>query len=468
MRTFDVIIIGAGSGGLNVSSFMARAGFKTLLINKDEQSIGGDCLNFGCVPSKALIHVAREIWSGRNIGRFGLKIEGQTDIKAVTSYIKSKQNIIRLDENSQALAKKNISVALGEARFVGPKTISLNGELFTAKNIVIATGSRPRTLTVPGVGNVKELFNNETIFDIDFLPKKLVVVGGGPIGLELGQAFFYLGSQVSIISQEEGILNKEDPEISNRLLEHLKKLGMIFHVSSRPIKFESENKIVISKNNKEEVLEFDALLVSIGRELNTENLDLDKAGIKMNGRKIITDDYLRTTNKNVFLVGDVAGGHQFTHAAELHASVVIKNFFSPLRKKINTDKMAWVTYTDPEIATFGLGEAELKKQKVDYSMIRTDFEKDDRAIVDEATNGFLKLFIGKNKRILGGSMIRKNAGELVQELILANSANVPISALFNKIYPYPTASRINRKIANEFRAGLLTNFSKKILHFLYH
>lgn len=468
MQKFDIITIGAGSGGLNISSFMAKAGFKTLLIAKDEKSIGGDCLNFGCVPSKALIHVAREIWSSRNANRFGLKTEGKTDIKAVKTYIQSKQDIIRLDENSLALAKKNISIVLGGARFTGPKTISINNELFTAKKIVIATGSRPQILDLPGLNKVRSLFNNETIFNIDFLPGKLVVVGGGPIGIELGQAFFYLGSEVSIISQDNGILNKEDPEISDRLLEHLKKLGIKFYTNSRPVKFEGDNRIVINSNDNEASLEFDALLVSIGRELNTENLDLEKAEIKMDGGKIVTDNYLRTTNKNVLLVGDVAGQHQFTHAAELHASLVIKNFFSPLRKVLDTDKMAWVTYTDPEIATFGLSEIELKKRKINYSVIRKGFDKDDRAIVDESTDGLLKLLIGKNKRILGGSMVAKNAGELIQELILVNSANLPITAIFKKIYPYPVASRINRKVASEFMAGRLTNFTKRILHYMYH
>ncbi|MBI2670163.1 MAG: FAD-dependent oxidoreductase [Candidatus Yanofskybacteria bacterium] len=465
---FDIIIIGAGSGGLNAASFMNKAGFKTLLIDKSDRNIGGDCLNFGCVPSKALIHVARMIKNGRDVERFGLKTDGTVDIGRVVAYIKEKQDTIREDENFQALSKKGITVKLGLAKFISSNTVILDGQEYKARKIIIATGSRPKELDIPGIKDVPNIFTNETIFDINFLPKKMVVIGGGPIGMELGQAFKYLGSDVSVVVKGDSILNKEDPEVSRFIFEKLSKDGIRFYLNSQPEKIADGNKIVIKVGADKEVsLEFDALLVAVGRFLNTEGLDLEKAGVEMEGGKIKVDSYLRTTNKKVFLVGDIAGQHQFTHAAELHAKLVLRNFFSPFKKKLETDKMSWVTYTDPEIATFGLNGKDLNKKQLKYLTIRKSFKNDDRAIVDESTEGMLKLFISSDKKILGGTMAAKNAGEMIQELILANSAGLKINTLFNKIYPYPVASRINRKAVSEHMAGQLTPFVKKLLRILY-
>ncbi|QQG46322.1 MAG: FAD-dependent oxidoreductase [Candidatus Niyogibacteria bacterium] len=468
-KTFDIIVIGAGSGGLNVASFMNKAGFKTLLIDKSDRNIGGDCLNFGCVPSKALIHVARIIKNGKGVERFGLKTNGAVDIGKVTAYIKEKQGIIREDENFRALSKKGITVKLGLAKFISSNAVVLGGEEYEARKIIIATGSRPKQLDIPGVKDASNIFTNETIFDINFFPKKMVVIGSGPIGMELGQAFKYLGSDVSVVVRGDSILNKEDPEVSDFIFKQLSEDGMRFYMNSRPEKIVDRNKIVIKDGTGKEIsLEFDALLVAMGRSLNTEGLNLEKAGVEMDNGKIKVDSYLKTTNKNIYLVGDVAGQHQFTHAAELHAKLVLKNFFSPFKKRLETDKMSWVTYTDPEIATFGLSEKDLDKKRIKYSTIRKSFKNDDRAIVDESTDGMLKLFLSSDKKILGGTMAAKNAGEMVQELILANSAGLKINALFDKIYPYPVASRINRKAASEHMAGRLTPFVKKLLKILYY
>lgn len=336
---FDIIVIGAGAGGLNVASFMSKAEFKVLLIDKEEQAIGGDCLNFGCVPSKALIHVAREIYTARASSRFGLSVAGATDISKVTGYIKEKQEIIRQDENSEALGKKGITVKFGKAKFTGSNSINLNGEIYRAKKIVLATGSRPRKLEIPGIDRVRNVFTNEDIFNISFLPRHLVVIGNGPIGLELGQAFFYLGSEVTLISRHHGILDKEDPEISGALMKYLKELGMEFELNVEPIRFESEDLLILrDREGKEKPVKFDAALVAIGRELNTGGLDLEKAGVKLNGSRLKVDKYLRTTNKNILSVGDISGLHLFTHAAELHAALILKNFFLRLKNRLTATR----------------------------------------------------------------------------------------------------------------------------------
>ncbi|MAH03198.1 hypothetical protein CMI39_00215 [Candidatus Pacearchaeota archaeon] len=293
----------------------------------------------------------------------------------------------------------------------------------------------------------------------------LLVIGGGPIGIELGQAFNRLGSNVSVIQRGPCFLPKEDKEITDVLLKKLKKEGMKFYFNSTPKKFVSYNKVIIGNKTK---INFDSVLISVGRELNIENLDLGKAGIKLDesGKKIIVNSCLQTTNKNVFLCGDIAGSYQFTHAAELHAKIILNNFFSLFKKKLNYDDFSWVTYTTPEIATFGLNEGEIKKRNIRYKKLILNLSYDDRAIVEDYREGKIILYISSGK-LLGGSLVSSNAGELFQELVLAKTSNLEIKHIFNKIYPYPTASRINKRIISNYIGNKLTLSIKKIMRFLY-
>jgi len=463
---YDIIVIGAGSGGLNIAGFMNKAGFKVLLIDKSDENIGGDCLNFGCVPSKALIHISKLVHSAKESEEFGLRIKGKVNIKAVMDYIKDKKEIIRMHENAAYFRKIGMDVALGEAKFASKNSVLVNGKEYFGKKIVIATGSRPRKLNVPGIKNVK-YYTNESIFNMESLPKELVIVGGGPIGIEMSQALNRLGSKVTLIDHHSYFLPKESKEIAKVLFKKLKEEGIKFYFNSKIKVFESSNEILFEDSlGKDKKLSFDALLVSIGRKINIDNLDLDKAGIELDGSKLKVDSYLRTTNKNIFVCGDAAGSYQFTHAAELHAGVLINNFFSPIKKKLNNDNLSWVTYTSPEIATFGLNEDSLNKKGVKYEKLVLDFEDDDRSIVDNYVDGKLILFVGKNK-ILGGSMAAMNAGEIIQELVLANTAGLDIKHIFGKIYPYPTASRVNKKIITNYFSNKLTSSVKKILRFTY-
>lgn len=466
-KNFDIIVIGAGSGGLNIAGFMNKAGFSVLLIDKSDESIGGDCLNFGCVPSKALIHIAREVDKGRNAGKFGLDVSGKVDMRKVRDYIESKQDIIREHENADYFRGLGMTVVLGDAHFVSENEVQVADVRFTAKKIIIATGSRPRMIDIPGIENAP-FYTNETIFNIEKLPKRLLIIGAGPIGLELGQAFNYLGSKVIILQQSVGILPKEDKEISDVLLEQLKKEGIEFYFKCKEKNFLAGNSIIINSGDKQETIPFDAVLVAVGRELNIEGLDLGKAGIEMDGRKIKVDEYLRTTNKKVYLCGDVAGNFQFTHAAEVHAGVILRNFFSPIKSKLNMDNFAWVTYTNPEIASFGLSEKDLKERGDKYRILETDFKDDDRAIIDGYTYGKLKIFISNRGKILGGTMIAPNAGELFQEFILAKSSGLSVSELAKRVYPYPTATRINKRIVMKYMSEKMTKSGKMILKFLYH
>jgi pyruvate/2-oxoglutarate dehydrogenase complex dihydrolipoamide dehydrogenase (E3) component len=465
--THDIIVIGAGSGGLNIASFMNKSGFKVLLIDKSDEGIGGDCLNFGCIPSKALIHTSRLLHHAKESERFGLSVKGKANIKSITSYIKSKQDIIREHENTAFLRKSGIDIELGKAKFSSTNSIKINNEEFSARKIVLATGSSPITPKIQGLENLS-YYNNENIFNIKKLPSRLLIIGGGPIGVEIAQAFQRLGSQVIVLLRSHNFLPKEDPEISNILLKKLKSEGIQFQFETNPIKFTSKNTLIVEKDKKQDQIRFDTLFVAVGRKLNLENLNLEKAGIKIteDKKKVKVNQYLQTTNRSVFLCGDIAGSYQFTHAAELHASIILRNFFSPFKKKLSNDYLSWVTFTDPEIATFGLNEQQLKARSIKYEKLSHDLKYDDRALVDEATEGKLIIYISKNK-ILGGTLIANNAGEMAQELILALSSNLDIKHIFNKIYPYPTASRINKTTLSQHFAKKLTPLNKKLLHFLY-
>lgn len=467
-NTFDIIVIGAGSGGLNIAGFMNRAGFRVLLVDKSGEHIGGDCLNFGCVPSKALIHVARTVYEARRAEAFGVRAEGAVDWKKVREYIKEKQGIIREHENVEWFRQKGMTVVLGKAEFVSRNSVKVDGVEYFGKKIVIATGSRPRILTGQGIEKVRRVLNNENIFDMDELPRKLLVIGAGPIGMEIAQSLRFLGAEVVVSERSNAILGKEDPEISGIVLEEMKKQGIGFRFNSALKEFVSETEAVFTDTEgKEEAISFDAVFIGIGRVLNTEGLALEKAGIEMRDGKIMADEYLRTTNKNVLLCGDVAGGFQFTHAAEMHAGVILNNFFSPFKKQFTSEHISWVTYTTPEVASFGLWEAELKKRGLVYTVLESDFSEDDRAITDDYQYGKSKIFISPKGKILGGTMAAPNAGELIQELILANSAGLSIKHIFNKTYPYPTATRINKRLASAHFAGKLTEFNKKLLRWLY-
>lgn len=471
-KYYDIVVIGCGSGGLSTGLFMAKAGFKVLMVSISDKDIGGDCLNDGCVPSKAIIHAAKIISHAREAESFGLKVNGDIDIKKVIKYVYDRQEKIRMHENAQWLQEQGVDVALGEAHFTGKNEIEADGKKYRGKKIVIATGSKPKKLKVPGCELVK-YYDNESIFHIDTLPEKLLIIGGGPIGMEIAQTMCRLGSKVTVVHKGVMILEHDDMAVTNILCEQLKKEGIEFIFNADVKKFSSAVEVNVQLRDGRMIqIEFDAVFAAIGRELNLEPLQLEKAGIHIRDKKIAVDKYLKTTNKNVFVCGDVAGDLLFSHAAEFHARILLNNFFSPVNKKLNNDHISWVTFTDPELATFGLSEKQLKEKRISYEKLEQDFEEDDRAVVDNYQYGKMLLFISrkglfKKQKILGGTMIAPGAGELIQELILANTKGISINAIFNKIYAYPVAARINQKIIVEYKSKGLTGNIKKILQAAY-
>jgi len=449
-KIYDIIVIGCGSGGLSVGLFMGKAGFKVLMIEKTDQHIGGECLNDGCVPSKALIHVARIAHHAQVAGNFGVALTGKIDIQKAIQYVYDKQNVIRVHENAAWLREQGVDVALGEAHFTGNNEIEVNGKRFKAKKIVIATGSKPVKLKVPGVEKVK-YYDNENIFHINQLPESLLMVGSGPIGIEISQAMARLGSKVTVVSMGDKILEHDDETVTKILLQKLQQEGIEFYFNASIDSFTSANEAIIKlKDGSTKRLQSDAVFVGMGRILDLEPLQLHNAGIHVKDNKIGVDDYLHTTNKNVYLCGDVAGSLQFSHEAEFQARILLNNFFSPLNKKLN----------------------QLKERGIHYKRLEEDFEEDDRAVVENYQYGKLVLFISQGgllhkEKILGGTMVAPNAGELIQELVLANTYSLSINDIFNKIYPYPVATRINQKAIVQYKQQSLTEGLKKLLRFAY-
>ncbi|MBD3270458.1 FAD-binding protein [Candidatus Peregrinibacteria bacterium] len=458
MKNYDIIVIGAGSAGLNVAVFMNQIGLQVLLVEKNK--IGGDCLNYGCIPSKALLSIAKTIASGKNSSHFGLKIEGKTDLKKIAKTIKERQNIIKKHENPKFLQEMGIDVQIGEAKFSGTEQIKVEKNNFSAKKFVIATGSRPNIPSIKGIENIN-YFTNENIFENTSLPKNLLVIGDGPIGIEMAQSYQRLGSQVTVVGRNKTILSKEDDEVSKLMQKILEKEGVKFILNSEPIEFKNKNSLIYQNHKKEKnEIKFNQVLIATGRKTNLD-LNLKKAGVAYNQKKIITDKHLRTTNPNIYACGDVNGNFMFTHWAETEAALVIKNILSPFKKSLDKSQINWVTYTDPEIATFGI-----KPKNSTYKTIKIDLKDVDRAIATGINKGFLKLYIQKNK-IIAGTMIAENAGEIVSELILAKTIKLPFKKMFDKVYAYPTMNRSNKKAVMEYIKQKLSPKTIKFLNLIF-
>ncbi len=449
---YDIIIIGGGSAGLGAIGMAQSFGWKPLLIDKEEAHIGGDCLNFGCVPSKAIIHIAKHFYGAKKATAFGTVSASKADMQKVLDYIHSKQAVIREHESADYFRKQGVAIEIGTASFVNENTIAVGEKQFTAPRIILATGSKPRTIPFKGMEMV-EHYNNETLFyNLKKLPERLLVIGGGAIGCEMGQTFQRLGSQVTIVNRGDRILKAERPDSSKILAQKFEEEGIqIINNSSLKEFTDAHTAIIENKEREQSTLQFDAVLFAIGRALNYEELNLKAGNIQTNERgRIIINDYLQTSNKNVYVAGDAAGLYKFSHGAEKHIKLLTHNFKHFFKKKHSINNLSWVTFTDPEVATFGLTEKQLKEQKVNYWRQDQFFNDDDRAIVGEFQYGKVTLFLSpkrpwSKRKILGGSIIAPNAGEIIQELLLAANEGIPIRAIYEKLYAYPVASRINQQ-----------------------
>ncbi|MFK8056056.1 MAG: NAD(P)/FAD-dependent oxidoreductase [Saprospiraceae bacterium] len=471
-KTYDLIAIGGGSGGLGATAIARTIGLETLLIDANANNIGGDCLNYGCVPSKALIHVSRLAQAARESESFGLEVGGAISFAKALQHVHAAQQHIRDHENVAWLeAQAHQDVAIGWAKFVDRNTVEVDGQQYSARRIVLATGSRPRKFDVTGVDEVQTLHTNHTFFEKEReLPKRLLVIGGGAIGCELGQAMQRLGSEVTIINRGERLLSNE-PEFASEILERVMiREGMTVHHGAEVERFSEGNVAHVKQGAKSFAQPFDEVLVAIGRDASVSNMNLSAAGIDTDKRgNLIVDDYYQTTNKRVYAVGDAMNREKFSHGAEMHNRDLIRNLLIPFKKRHTLSQFSWVTFTGPEVASFGLSPKQLTKQGISFEVVDQPFKDDDRAIASGYSgDAHLRLYVQKKGLLgkvylLGGTMIAPNAGEMIQELILAKQTGTTLNDIFSKIYPYPVASRINQKAAFTQREGGLGEGFKKLI-----
>ena len=458
---YDVIVIGAGAAGLNIAVPTAKLGLKTLLVEKRSENLGGECLNTGCVPSKALLHVAKRKHDAEQLASLGITTTGSLDFEKVAGYVENVQAEIRQHESPEFLESLGVNLAFGAARFVARDRVEVGEESHTARRFVIATGSRPRLPDLPGFEDVRYL-TSENLFELKELPEKLLILGGGPIGVEMAQAFARLGSKVTLVEVGPRLLIRDPEQAAAIIQRKLENEGVTLYLNTKVARFPSAKVASLERAGESFEQAFDEVLIAIGKNLDYSELGLEAAGIALEKGRIKLDPYLRTTNKRVYVSGDATGQVYLTHATELHASVILWNLFSPIKWKISYDDLSWVTFTDPEVATFGLSEPELRDRGVRYRKVVQGFEDVNRATTDDYPESKLIVYL-KGEHLLGGTMVAPNAGELFQELVLAKQNKIPIRKLLEKVYPYPTATRVNRWLAIWEYDRKMTETVKKVL-----
>ncbi len=450
----DLCVIGAGSGGLSVAAAAAQFGIKTVLIEKHK--MGGDCLNYGCVPSKALLAAAKRAHLMRTSGDFGVTpVSPSINHKAVHDHVKSVIAAIEPNDSVERFTGMGVHVIQAPGRFIDKSTVVAGDTQIKARRFIISTGSAPMVPPIPGLADVP-YFTNETLFDNQEFMQHLIVIGGGPIGMEMAQAHLRLGSRVTIV-EAMSAMGKDDPELSAVVLKRLRAEGLDIREGARVESVEGAQgaiRVNVLANGLSEVIEGTDLLVATGRKPNLDDLNLDAAGINFDKRGIKVNNALLTSNSKVFAIGDVTGGLQFTHVANYHAGIVIRRaVFRMFNAKVNNDLVPWVTYTDPELAHVGLMEDQAKKRHGKIKVLRWPFQENDRAQADRVTDGFIKVITTKKGKILGASIVGDHAGEVIQMWSLAISQGMNIKAMTAWISPYPTLTEINKRAAYGYYAG---------------
>jgi pyruvate/2-oxoglutarate dehydrogenase complex dihydrolipoamide dehydrogenase (E3) component len=474
---YDLVVIGAGTAGLVVAAGAAGLdlGLKVALIEK--HLMGGDCLNVGCVPSKTIIRSARvvgEIWDAKDLGVNIPQHSIDVDFPKVMARMRRIRADISHNDSAERFQKLGVDVFLGSGRFGSKNTVEVGGKTLRFKKAVIATGARAAQLSIPGIEQAGYL-TNETVFSLIQRPERLAVIGGGPIGCELAQAFRRLGCEVVLFHSGSHLLNKEDAEAAKILQKVLISEGIRVVLDSKleeVVTVTEGKRLYFSSNGHRDSVTVDEILVGAGRSPNVEGLNLESVGVEYDKRQgVKVNDYLQTTNPKIYAAGDICMNWKFTHAADAAARIVIKNtLFSPFglgRSKLSSLVMPWVTYTDPEIAHVGLDEPEAQKLGIEVTTIKIPFSSVDRAIADNEESGFLKIHHKKGSdEIIGATIVASHAGEMISVVTTAMVNKIGLSKLSSVIHPYPTQAEAIKKAADAYRRTLLTSNTKKILGFL--
>ena len=449
---FDIVVIGGGSGGLVVAAGGAALGAKVALVERNR--LGGDCLWTGCVPSKTLIKSARVAYQMRHADRWALMPAAPCpDLQRVMERVAEVIRGIEPHDSPERFRSLGVDVLFGAGRFVARDAFEVNGRKLTAKTFVVATGSRPAVPRLPGIDFTPYL-TNETIFDLREPVPSLIVVGAGPIGCEMAQAFRRLDSEVTVIDVASRILPREDADAAAVVFAALAAEGIRNHLGAGILSCEGRKgdiRVMIrTADGKPTQLVGTHLLLAAGRMPNIEGLGLDAAGVELqNGRLVLGDGGLRTTNPDVYVIGDAAGGLQFTHLAEHHAGILLRHAIFRMRWAKPSPVVPWCTYTDPELARVGLSEADAKHQGVAHRVYRFAFDDIDRARAEGETEGFAKIVTDPRGKVLGATIVGPHAGELIAEYVLALAKGMNAKELTGVIHAYPTLAQINRRVADQ-------------------
>lgn len=465
---YNMVSIGAGAGGLVTSYIGATVNAKVALIEKSK--MGGDCLNTGCVPSKAIIKTASVVHHSKRASDYGIKeIKVDFEFKDVMDRVKSVIKKIEPHDSIERYTNLGVDCITGKAKILSPWEIEVNGKVITTKNITIATGARPFVPPIPGLDKVKYL-TSDNLWDLEVLPKKFLVIGGGPIGIELAQSFQRLGSQVTVVEMSNRLLAKEDPEVSDFIVKQLRSEGVEVLLEHQAKEF-SSNLMVADYQGKDISIEFDEVLIAIGRRPNTKGFGLEDIGVKLRKNGTIeTNDYLQTNFPNIYACGDVAGPFQLTHTAAHQAwYCAVNGLFGTFKKfKVDYSVIPWATYTDPEVATVGKNEVACKEEGIAYEVTKYGIDDLDRAIADSEDHGFVKVLTvpGKDK-IIGATIVGNHASDLLLEFISAMKHNYGLNKILGTIHMYPTMGEANKYLAGVWKSE---RKPKKLLDFVrkYH
>ena len=448
---YDIGIIGGGAAGLTVASGAAQLGAKTLLVEK-EKALGGDCLHYGCVPSKTLIRSAQVYHLMKNSTAFGLPaIETRpVDFQAVKKRIQSVIETIQKHDSEERFCSLGAKVLFGEPSFVDEHSVRLNGDTVSARNWVIATGSSPSVPAVEGLDKTPYITNKE-IFYLDQLPSSMVILGAGPIAIEMAQAFCRLGTKVSVVQRSGQILTKEDKDMADEIMKVLGSEGVTFHLNASVLRVKdlgSEKEIVLKDGEGNPVfLKAEKILVAMGRDPNVKALGLEGIGVEFDRKGIKVDDRMRTTRKHIYAAGDITGTYQFTHAAGYEGGIVVSNAIFHLPRRANYTFLPWCTYTDPELASIGMNEKRAREAGMEYSIWTEPFKSNDRSLAEGEQAGKIKLLLDKSEKPLGVQILGPQAGELVSEWVAVLNGKVKLSTLAAAVHPYPTLGEINKRVA---------------------
>ena len=470
---YDIGIIGGGAAGLTVASGAAQLGARTLLIEK-EPALGGDCLHYGCVPSKTLIRSAHVYHDMQHADRFGLPkiVPPPVDFSRIAERIRDVIAVIQEHDSEERFCKLGAQVAFGTVFFKNDHTVDLNGRAISAKTWVIATGSSPAVPPIPGLKNVDYITNRE-IFSLKTLPGSMVVLGGGPIGIEMAQAFNRLGTAVSVVDRAGHILGKEDPDMADAVQAIMASEGVKFYMGTAIQDVsetgEKKNVTLVMEDGASVVLTADTVLVAMGRSVNVDSLWLASAGVVYEPTGIIVDARLRTSQKHIFAAGDVSGGYQFTHAAGYEGGVVVSNAVFRLPRKVDYTWLPWCTFTDPELASIGMNERAARAAGIDYSVWTEAFRDNDRGLAEGQAEGRIKLILDKKEKPLGVQILGPRAGDLIAEWVAALNGGVKLSTLASAIHPYPTLGEISKRVTGSvFSPKIFSEKVQKGLKFFFN